>query len=831
MTGIGYDLRQAVRTLARMPGTTVLSVATLAFGIAAATTTFSAVYAAVFRPIPFQDADRLLYLHTTRQTARAGTVLLRWSLAKADALRGQARSFEAIATYTRSYVGISVPPAESSGGTGNAEQIDCEVVGAGYFDVLKVAPALGRVFTAEEEAPGHAVVVLGHALWKRQFGGDPAALGRTLLVNAVPLTIVGVMPAGFEGVSGHAAFWWPRGMAPQLTYREYLTTPQHFLNLIARLRPGVTLAQANAELAALGPGLPMTADPNADPARWSATAIPLGEARVDTSQRRALMLLLAGGGCVLLVTCVNVAMLLLTRARARRGEMAIRLALGAARGRLVQHLLVESALIAAAGGALGVLFAGWGIAWLRQAAPAVMPSPQNNYGQVSGFATPSMDGTILLFVALVALATTMVFGVAPALSASGADPADTLAVSSRGVAGRGRGRALTVLVTSQIAVAVLLLGGALLLAGTVSRLQSDQSGFDNSALTFWINAPASRYADEDGPQVVERMLERIGRVPGVTEAAVNRCTPYGASCARTVLFFPGRPVVPAAAPVIGRHYVSARYFHALGITLRRGRLLTDEDRQGRPPVTVINETAARRFWPNEDPIGKRVWFGSAPGFTDPARPVEVVGVVSDVKYLAAERADRPRLLHLLPAVHLPLVVVRGEGGGSGRCGAGDPPRRRRDRSDAADLRRATRERARRGSGRAAALHRDRHRDLRVVGRGARGDGGVRRDGLLGVAPARRARGAARAWRDAGRTAQSRARRRGAARRNRIVRRRHRQSLAAAIDRQRAVRRVVGTIPSRSRSRRRRWARWRCWRRWCRRGARARTDPMGVLRRS
>jgi putative ABC transport system permease protein len=641
MGAIVYELRQAVRTLGRMPGTTISSIVMLAFGIAAATTTFSAVYAAVFRPIPFEDADRLLYLQTTRQTARQGTVLLRWSPAKADALRQQARSFEAVATYTRAFVGISGLPGALSPDTAGAEQIDSEVVSAGYFGVLKAAPALGRVFTTEEEAPGHPLVILGDRLWKRQFGGDPAALGRILLVNGVPMTVIGVMPPGFDGISGAAAFWWPRGMAPTLTYREYLTTPQHFMNVIARLRRGVTLAQANAELDSIGPGLPMVPDPNAEPARWSATAIPLGDARVDASQRRALTLLLAGGGCVLLVTCVNVTMLLLTRARARRGEMAIRRALGASRQRLVQHLFVESALIAAAGGVLGIVFAGWGIAWLRRAAPAVLPSPENNYGQLAGFATPSIDGVILLFVALLALVTTMVAGVAPALAASGADPAESLAVSSRGVAGGGRGRALSVLVVSQIAIAVLLVSGALLLAGTVSRLQSDQAGFDNSALTFWINAPASRYADADGPQVVERMLDRIGRIPGVTEAAVNRCTPYGASCARTILFFAGRPAVQATAPVIGRHYVSSRYFHALGIQLRRGRLLTDDDRMGRPPVTVINETAARRFWPDEDPIGQHVWFGSAPGFTDPARPVEVVGVVADVKYWPANEAIGP----------------------------------------------------------------------------------------------------------------------------------------------------------------------------------------------
>lgn len=614
----------------RMPGTAALSVVTLAFGIAAATTTFSAVYAALFRPIPFAEPDRLLFLHTTRHTARAGTVLLRWSPAKAEAVRRDGRSFESIAIYTRSNVGISGDPSTGLGAGGDAEQVDSEIVSNGYFETLKVAPAIGRIFTPAEEAPGHAVAILSDGLWKRRFNSDPAVTARTLHVNGVPLSIAGVMPAGFAGVSGHAVLWFPIGMAPRLTYREYLSTPQHFMNVIARLRPGVTLAQAKAELAALGPHLPTVVAPGAPPESWSATAIPLGEARIDTTQRRSLMLLLGGGGAVLLVTCVNVAMLLLTRARSRRGEMAIRLALGASRARLVRQLLGESAAIAAAGGALGVVFASWGIAWLRQAAPAVTPSPQNNYGQIAGFATPAIDGTILLFVALVALMTTLLFGAAPALAASRSDPALALAGSSRALAGRGRGRALSALVVGQIGVAVLLLCGALLLVRTVSNLQGARSGFDGAAVTFWINPPASRYADTDGPAVVERLLARIRQVPGVTEAAVNRCTPYGSSCARTVVNFAGRPNAPGTAPVVGRHYVSGDYFHALGIALKRGRLITDDDRAGRAPVTVINETAARRFWPGEDPIGKRVWFGSA--FTDPERPLEVVGVVADVKY-------------------------------------------------------------------------------------------------------------------------------------------------------------------------------------------------------
>jgi putative ABC transport system permease protein len=372
--------------------------------------------------------------------------------------------------------------------------------------------------------------------------------------------------------------------------------------------------------------------------RWGATAIRLADARIDEGQRRSLTLLLAGGGCVLLVTCVNVAMLLLARARTRRGEMAIRLALGASRWRLVQQLLTESSLIAAAGGAIGTLLASWGVAWLRVAAPAVVPSPQNNYGQIGSFATPAIDGPVLLFVVVLAAFTTLVVGIAPAFAASGTAPAEALAGSSRAVAGRG-GRALSILVIGQIAVAVLVCSGALLLMRTVAHMQRAQAGFDGGAVTFWVSAPASRYADADGPGVVERMLTRIRRVPGVIDASVNRCTPYSASCARTVLFFADRPNPPGSAPVIGRHYVSREYFGALGIQLRRGRLLTDDDRQGRPAVTVINETAARRFWPNENPIGKRVWFGSV--FTDPARPVEVVGVVADVKYWPINDAVGP----------------------------------------------------------------------------------------------------------------------------------------------------------------------------------------------
>jgi predicted permease len=360
--------------------------------------------------------------------------------------------------------------------------------------------------------------------------------------------------------------------------------------------------------------------------------MPLGDARVDPRQRRALLLLLAGSGGVLLVTCVNVTLLLLARARGRRGEIAVRIALGASCGRIARQVLAESTLLAAGGGALGTIFAAWGIAWLRLDTPPLAPSPFNAYGQIASFSAPAVDAVSLASAAGVAAVAAVLAGLAPALLAARADPAPALSQTSRGVTGRGLGPVMSALVVTQVAVAVLMLSGALLLARTLDALQRGESGFDGGALSFWINAPASRYADATGPAIVHRLLDRIARVPGVREAGVNRCTPYGASCARSVLFIAGRSTRPQDAPPIERHYVSPGYFRAVGIALTRGRLISEDDRADRPPVAVINETAARRFWPGEDPIGKRVWFGGGSAFMDPAHALEIVGVVADVKY-------------------------------------------------------------------------------------------------------------------------------------------------------------------------------------------------------
>jgi predicted permease len=637
METIVQDLRYAFRALRRARGTAAITIATLAIGIAATTTMFSVVYATLLRPLPFSDPDRLVMLYVVRQAPRSGRVEMRWPLAKIVALKDAVHSFEPVATYTTANT-VSVA------GEAGAEQTDTEIISSAYLEVVGVRVAAGRPLSADEDRPGHAVALASAELWRRQFGNVPFEPNRTLLVNAVPLTIVGVLPDGFRGLSGQARLWIPIGMAPQLTYRDYLTTPQHFINVIARLKPSVSLEQANAELAAIAPRLTNAVDPNAEPAAWSSIARPIGDARIDPVLRRSSLILFAAVACLLLVTCINVAALVLMQTHLRVREIAVRIAIGAGRGRIVRQLLTEASVLALCGGALGVLLAAWGIAWFRQLAPDILGPTHTGYVQLGAFASPEMDGVALLFTAVLTLGCTLVAGLAPAIQASRSDSASASAIghAARSTMRPEAGRTLRSLAGAQIAIAVLLVAGALLLLATFLRLQQTRVGFDPSrVLVFWLTPPGSRYPPETGPAIIEQLLESVQRVPGVSYAAVNRCTPFSSSCARTILFQPERPTPPALAPSVGRHYVSSDYFRALGIRVLKGRALTNDDRAGRPPVTVVNETAAQRFWPGEDPIGRHVWFGSAAGFMDPAKPVEVVGIVSDVKYWPLDEPPGP----------------------------------------------------------------------------------------------------------------------------------------------------------------------------------------------
>ncbi len=631
MNTFARDLRYAVRTLLRMRGVAIVAVLTLALGIGATTAMFSVVYATLLRPPPFADSGRLVILFNTSVTQRDGLVPLRWSMPNVLALRSSATSFETVASFTGALL--------STSGRGDPEHIDGEVVSPDYFRTLRVSPMAGRTFRPEEDtvAGAQSVTVISSRLWKRMFAADPATVGSTIVVNDVPLTIVGILPEGFRGLTGKAELWIPPPMAARLTYSEYLTTPQNFISVVARLKDGVTLQQANAELAAIGPRF--IGNGSAPGAVWGATSVPLREARIDRTVRQSALVLLAAAACVLVIACVNVASLLLARARVRRREIAVRLAIGSGRRRLVQQLLTEGLVLAAIAGVCGTLVAQWGLDIFARTAPPVIPSGRNNYAVIGTLGAPALDPVVLMFALAVALGTTLVFALVPAVAASRLELTTALKDDVR--SGGRRGHAFSILVVAEVAIACVLLTASGLLIENFARLQSRRSGFvSDNVLTFWVRPPGSRYPVASGPATVERLLTAVQAVPGVEYAAVNRCTPFS-GCSRTILLRPGLPVDPESAPVVGRHYISADYFRSLGIPIVAGRALTSADRAGSPPVAIVNESGARRFWPGENPIGKRVWFGTTTGpFSDPARAVEIVGVAADVKYEGVDQPDR-----------------------------------------------------------------------------------------------------------------------------------------------------------------------------------------------
>lgn len=628
-----------LRPLARDRGLAITVIATLALGVAALGITFSVVNAAVFREPPFPDAGRLALLYLERNPVGEPPRRERWSFPRFELLRERQQSFEDVASYSPASLTIS--------GDQEAELIQGERVSTSYFRVLRASPVLGRLFSEFEDDPARPtpVVILGHALWTRRWGSDSAILGRTIRLNGVPLTVIGVMPAPFTGLSGRSEAWVPRTVSPQITYAEYLTTNQNFISAVGRLRRDVSLRAAQRELALLGASInrAIPSDPDYPDERVAASATSLNEARISPTARRSLFVLLGAVIVLHLLACANVTNLLLGRAAVRRHESAVRVALGSSPRRLFRYRLGDGLVLAGAGGASGVF-----VAWLASGfitPPTNAWAARNFYGSVAPFDAPAFGVTETAFAVGVAVVTALLVAVPPALSAFRVNVADGMRAASRGISGGAltlrRLSSRGVLVGLEAALAMLLVVSAGLLIDSFQRMRRVDIGVNlENVLTFWVIPSEARIPPARAPAFVTRLLDAVSRVPGVVSASVDGGAPLAGS-ASNVLFIEGRtPPAPGQAPPVLRHYIGPEHFATLDIPLRRGRVFTPSDVEGAPRVAIISETAARRFWPDEDPLGRRIWFaGSGPD--SPETSAEIVGIVGDVVYNPLDR--RPNL--------------------------------------------------------------------------------------------------------------------------------------------------------------------------------------------
>jgi putative ABC transport system permease protein len=639
METILQDLRYAVRTLARQPGFTAIAVFTLAVGIGANTAIYSVVDATLLRALPFQDPDRLMKVSLIAPGMRGDAPRddMVWSYPKYETFRKSQQVFADTAVYRNTMSNLT--------GTNEPEQIRGEIVGASYFPLLGVKAAAGRTFLPEEDVTPEKdlVAVISHGMWERRYGSDTAAIGKTIGLDLKTYTIVGVLPAGFQGLSGPADVWLP---AHVLNGSDLEQRQMHSWEMIARLKPGANAEQARGAVALLGQRI-AEAHPSRNSKGWGAKARTLSEARLDPAIRKSVLVLFGAVSFVLLIACVNIANLLLARGSTRSREIAIRLAIGANRLRLVRQLLTESLLLAMLGAVASMALAWLGVRALDTINPANPSSAGNAFGRsvagltALGLGSIRLDSRALLFTFAVALATGILFGLAPALQGSRADVADALKSGGAKPSGLAGIRILTgksVLVVTEVALAVVLLIGAGLMIKSFGRLIATRTGVDpNRVLTVRISLPGA----VKPPEVLaffSQLEKRVAGMPGVVSAGLMNCHALAGGCNGTIIWFRDKPPVPPGSePFVGVHWASPDYFKTMKIPVLRGRGFTDSDRQGTPKVALINDTAARRFWPGEDPIGQHIGVGQG-GFGD---RVEVIGIVGDVRYGQMDEPPKP----------------------------------------------------------------------------------------------------------------------------------------------------------------------------------------------
>ena len=624
------DLKYAVRTLRRTPGFTFAAVACLALGIGANTAIFSVINGVLLRPLPFRDPSSLVMVwETNRDRSRDRNVV---SPANYLDWRAQNSTFSEIGSYIDWRANLT--------GVDEPVELATSIATATFFRVLDVPPELGRVYTPEEDAPnGPNVVVLSHRLWERRFGARRDVIGTRLELNGRPATIIGVMPASFGIEGSRAELWVPMQLDPSLDYR---TRTGRYLTSVARLKPGVTPERAQADMSAIARRLE-AAHPVFN-GGWGANVLPMYE-QVVGGVRRALVVLGGVVAFVLLIACANVANLLLARATARTREVAVRAALGAGRGRMVRQLLTESVVLAALGGAVGLLLAYWGVQAVKALAPQSVPR----------VASISIDGWTMAFTLVVALVTGLLFGLVPALQAGRGNLQTVLREGSRGSTSSGRARA--VLVASQVALSLVLLIGAGLMLRSFARLQAVDPGFDpDGVLTGRVQLSGQRFrASSAATAFFEQLLDRVEKVPGVEAASAINWLPFGGEGSGTNYWIEGRPVPPPGSDFVADiRGVDPRYFRTMRIRVKRGDPFDARANTESPKQVVVNEAFVRVHFPTSNPIGEHVimpWGDTLRG--------EIVGVVSDTKHAGLDSVARPMIywaMKQFPTNFMTLVV-------------------------------------------------------------------------------------------------------------------------------------------------------------------------------
>ncbi len=629
MNSFASDLRFGWRVLVRAPAVTAAAVAALALGIGANTAVFSLVSAVLLRPLPYREPDRLVWLWQ-RNTAHNLPVV---PVSPADFMDWgeHSRAFAALAAWRDqnfTVTGLDLP-----------ERMAGARVLPALLDVLGVEPALGRKFAAGEgRAGGERVAILTHGLWQRRFGGDRAVLGRTIVLDGAPHAIVGVMPRQFQFPFGQIellAPWTPD--AGELAQRG---AKSRFLRVIARLKGGLRLEEARAEMAAISRR--QAQDFPASNKGWDVNVLPLRDFFVEDF-RPALWVLAGAVGLVLLIACGNVANLLLARATARRREMALRAALGAAGGRILRQLLTESALLGLAGGAAGMLLAWAGLRPLTAAIPQALPVP------VPGLDSVGLDWRVLAFTLALSLAASVIFGLAPGWQTRQPDLQLALREGGRGSTSDPRtGRLRALLVITQVALAVALSITAALALTTFAGLRRTDPGFRTAnVLTMRISLPSATYTRPRQRAFYDRLVTRVKTLPGVKDAAVVSYLPLSGTWGVVRFLVEGRATAPEEIPTVNNQVISHEYFRALGMALAAGRFFSERDTEDAPRAAIVNESLARRYWGPEAAaaIGQRLKLeGEGPE----AAPLTVVGVVKDIRNSELYETPRPELYRCYP---------------------------------------------------------------------------------------------------------------------------------------------------------------------------------------